>query len=190
MGSTVFLLFCFLWFEDVGECSGLYEGCQRLPSTSVDFLALLRPGEYINTDLPWAPRMTLAVAPTHRLLNIKGRWEQKKAEWYLSLLLWSEGCRTPKGIGIAGWEGRQESEPASPCTRDRLVDVFVGKGAVHWLRTSCKHGPQNTTLVASCWDRLGWIPWASVCLLTLPQWGWGKCVHLRDAAPLPHQLPT
>lgn len=41
--------------------------------------------------------------------------------------------------GMAGWEGKQEAEPISPGAGDRLLDVFVGKGMVHWLRTSCKH---------------------------------------------------
>lgn len=49
--------------------------------------------------------------------------------------------RGPRGkeTGMAGLERKQEAEPVSPCTGDRLVDVFVGKGTVHWLRTSCKH---------------------------------------------------
>lgn len=41
--------------------------------------------------------------------------------------------------GMAGLEGKQEAEPISPGAGDRLLDVFVGEGMVHWLRTSCKH---------------------------------------------------
>lgn len=84
-----------------------------------------------------APRLTLAAAPQRRLCSLKRqRWEQEDNKVMLCHSLCGHRGEL---TGMAGLEGKQELEPISPCAGDGLVDVFVGKGMVHWLRTSCTH---------------------------------------------------
>lgn len=105
--------------------------------------------------LPQAPRLTLAMAPRHRLLNIQGRSRGRRGQSDASSLLDQKGVGPPEETGMGGQEGRQEPGPVSPCAGDRLVDVFVGKVTVHWLRTSCKHGASEDHLGGQLLDRLG-----------------------------------
>ena len=131
----VLVWFGLVWFLQFQQCSGAARAAWWASGTTfstADSLALLPCGVCI--------RHILAMAPRHRLRNIKS---QVRAERWQNDAL-SSSCAGGYSLhwrgrnGLLGGEARAQA--TSPRAGDRPVDVFVGKGTVHWLRTSCKHG--------------------------------------------------
>lgn len=130
----------FLQFQQCRQVArAVWQGSETT-FTSADSLALLSPRESCKEHIG---HMCLRQHPRHRLCNVeRQRWKQEDDSECVGLLPVVRGVET----WIAGLEEKQEPELILPCAGDRLVKGLVGKGSVHWLRISRKHGASKDHL--------------------------------------------